>query len=111
MNKPPIDRLLYRVCYSETTPESAEQGDFSDTGPLHEEYNCDDFDAVIRMVQEYGSAGWSSWPHCKGTADWLQSDWEITDYSTATERQTTIHAVNNRSLKYLEKAWSAVCQK
>lgn len=106
MNRPPIDRLLYQINYSETTPESAEQGDFSDIGSLFEEYDCGDFDAVVRMVREYGSEGWSSQPHCKGTGDWLMSGWEITDYTTMTSRQTTIHAVNNRSLKYLERAWS-----
>lgn len=107
----PIDRLKFTINYAETTPESAENGENSDSGPLFEEYDCDDFDAVIRMVEQYGSGGWSSWPHCKGTGDWLMSHWEMEDYSTATERQTTIHAVNNRSLKYLEKAWSVVCAK
>lgn len=107
MNTPPIDRLLYRICYAETTPESAEHGENSDSGVHEDEWSCDTFDDVISMVKMFGEESWSSSPHNKGQHDWLMSSWSVQDYATMTERQTTIHALNDRSLKYLEKAWDS----
>lgn len=103
-----IPRLVYRICYSETTPESAAEGEHSDCGVHEEEWSCDTFDDVISMVKMFGEESWSSWPHIKGQDDYLQSSWSVQDYGTMTERQTTIHALNPRALKYLEKAWSTL---
>ena len=101
----PIDRLLYNIAYSETTPESAELGDLSDTGTLYLDYHCESFEDVVNMIKSYGVEGWSSSPHIKGTFDWLSSGYQVEDYATLTERETSIHPNNRRALRYLEKAW------
>lgn len=101
----PIDRLLYNISYSETTPESAECGDLSDNGSLFKGYHCESFEDVVNMIKSYGAEGWSSSPHIKGTFDWLTSGWQTEDYTTMTERETSIHPNNKRALRYLEKAW------
>lgn len=106
MNKPPIDRLQYRICFEEVTPESAADGEHSDSGVEHECWTCDTFDEVVSLVRNHGAEGWSSQPHRKGDHGWLSSGWETDDSWTMTERQTTIHALNERSLKYLEKAYT-----
>lgn len=104
-----IPRLVYRICYSETTPESAEHGEFSGNGVHDDEWHCETFNDVICTIKMFGEEGWSSHPHDKGCMhDWLQSGWSVQDHTVMLERQTSIHPLNPRALKYLEKAWSTL---
>lgn len=70
-------------CFSDTTPESAEHGDWEETGILSE-WNL----TFRELVEEL--AGHRKWQHVEG-ADWLTTGFHIIDYGTGREREETLH--------------------
>ena len=70
-------------CYSEITPESAENGDFSDHGFV---YESQDF-TFSELVREIRHGGFTFY----GGSDWLSTGYSTQDYRTGTEREETLH--------------------
>lgn len=80
--------ILIDKCYSEITPESAEDGDTSDAG--FEWINCPvSFRELVDYMREHSNP--SNMPASGGTFEWYSTGYSIDDYATGTERETTIH--------------------
>lgn len=74
--------------YSETTPESAEDGDHSDSGFVNEGEGMD-FRDVMRELRDCSEL--SEYPAPVHAGAWASTDWYTTDYSTGTDRQESVH--------------------
>ena len=77
--------LVFKVdkTYAEMTPESAEHGDYDDTGFVWE-----DVEYTFReLVDELSSREWSP---AEG-ADWFSNGWSVIDYSELREREECLH--------------------
>ena len=79
--------ILVDRTYSEITPESAEDGDFSDTGLISqdEEYS---FSELVKLMKGHPQA--SSSPH-ESINTWYSTGYYTSDYRTCTEREECIH--------------------
>lgn len=101
MKKPP--EFLISRTYSEVTPESAEDGETSDTGIIDERARYD-FRQLIDLMRQHPEASAS---HETGPRVWYSTGYQVDDYSTGTEREETIHwRTDNlpRHAKYWAKA-------
>jgi hypothetical protein len=69
--------------YQHATPESASEGDYSDTGYVFEDrvYTLSELKAYIR------SEGFGR----EGRTGWMETDWSVVDYSTGTEGSESLH--------------------
>lgn len=76
-------KILVSRCYAETTPESADDGDHSDSGFVYESEPMT-FSELVREIRGEGF----NW--CPG-ADWLLADCGCVDFSTGTHREETLH--------------------
>ena len=92
-----IERLSFSVTYQTTTPESSEYGEFNEGGFLFEDYEPDDIQDIISLINSYRCFNWS----CSDGSGWLSSDSEVIDYSTMEEIMYSMHANNDRSARYL----------
>ena len=88
------------MTYTEITPESAEQGEFSDCGFIWEGAHC-----TFSELVDYVKKGFTDWSNSDKTG-WLSTGFSIDDYRTMTERQEELHANNERSFRYLKKAYN-----
>jgi hypothetical protein len=80
--------IIISRTYAETTPESAEIGDFSDTGFITQ-YEEVTFTQLVELMRDYSSASQS--PN-DGSIDVSYSTGFYTScYRTGTDRQDTIH--------------------
>lgn len=75
--------ILVSRCYSEVTPESAEDGDFSDSGFVHE--------AVEMTPQELAREIRLGAFHREGCTEGLSTGFHTKCYRTGTEREETLH--------------------
>ena len=90
--------------YSEITPESAEAGDFSDTGSLGTQ-DVTFRELVHLMRREFRNP--SCVPSSGDTWEWLSTGYFMEDYRTCTEREEGIHFDRSnpeRKVKYWRKA-------
>lgn len=78
--------ILISKTYYETTPESAENGDFSDTGLVYENAEFT-FRELVRELRDYSES--SSYP-CTDTS-WVSTGFGVDDYSTGTETEYSLH--------------------
>ncbi len=80
--------ILISRTYSETTPESAEDGDFSETGFITEKEEVS-FRELVDLMSNHNLAS------CSGgnfnTYVWFSCGSFTSDYSTGTEREESIH--------------------
>lgn len=86
--------------YSETTPESAALGDYSDTGWEIETSNDWTLKDIVRAVRDQGC------DHIQGHGSYLYIyGWTYTPcYKTGTDRQLCLHIASSpRAIKRLEK--------
>lgn len=76
-------RFLVSITYSEVTPESAAEGDFSKTGFVSEdqEYTLEELKSLIK------SGGW----YREGRTRWMTTGSWVSDYRTGTEREENLH--------------------
>lgn len=80
--------VLINRTFDETTPESAANGEWSNSGFIAENEVCTFRELVAHMKSHRecscgpASADWNAW---------FSSGFEIEDYGTMTERQTSIH--------------------
>ena len=79
--------ILINRTFTEVTPESAENGDFSDSGFLaeNEAVTFRELVELMRIHREPSNSGKIS------TNTWFSTYPEITDYSTCTETTESIH--------------------
>lgn len=99
--------LLVSKTYSQVTPESSEDGDFSDTGFIFEDEEHS-FRELVDLMREHGEP--SCYPASGETYEWLSSGWDTTDYSTGEQEQTSIHYSRNnppRNARYWRLAMRA----
>ena len=83
----PKERFLVSRCYSEITPDSAEDGDFSDTGYVTDPrwMTLEDVLHELRDCTEISSNG-------KLTGyEWARTGYSVSDYQDGTEREETVH--------------------
>ena len=78
-----LPTILVSRCYSETTPESVEDGDISDSGFIFQEEEM--------TVQELAREIRRECFHPETGSDWLSTGYYISNYSTGTEREETLH--------------------
>jgi hypothetical protein len=86
--------ILINRTYAETTPESAEIGDFSDTGFIEQDEQVT-FRQLVELMRDYPHASQS--PH-DGNIDVSHStSWYTSDYRTGTNRGESIHYSHNNT--------------
>jgi len=83
-----MNALIISRSYSETTPESAEDGDFSDTGFVYEAQEFT-FRELVEELRDCYTLSES--PSRGGRHVWASTSWETSDYSTGTEREENVH--------------------
>lgn len=106
MNTP---TLLISRCYSTVTPESAEAGDFADTGHVYESADFT-FRELVRELRDFYSLSCSHPGPSPDASIWACSGFEVSDYSTGEEREETLHFSRDnppRFHKYWGKALRA----
>ena len=99
--------LLISRTYAETTPESAEDGDFSDTGFVYEDTEFT-FRELVRELRDCQHLSESHPGDCATV--WACTGFETVNYYTGTEREESIHFSRSNSprmLKYWRKALKA----
>jgi len=79
--QPPF--ILITRCYSEVTPESAENGDTSDAGFVYEDAPFT-FSDLVREIENGGF-------HRDGGTEWLSTYPWVESYETMTERDESLH--------------------
>ena len=96
--------ILITKTYTECTPESAEDGDYSDQGVIQEDESYT-FGELVRALREHREC--SEYPVSDSTFTWFSSGFDMVDYQTGTERETAIHysrANPPRNAKHWAKA-------
>lgn len=99
--------LLISRTYSEVTPESAEDGDFSDTGLVYENTEFT-FRELVRELRDCSQLSASHPGDCWHV--WASTGFFTSDYSTGTEREESVHFSrdnDHRLVKYWRKALKA----
>lgn len=91
--------ILVSRCYSETTPESAESGDFSDHGFVYEREPR----TFSELVREIESGGFSQ----AGATGWLCTGYSCVDYRTGTDREETLHFCRDQPERLRKWFWLA----
>ena len=74
--------------YSEWTPETAEDGEFSDNGFIAEKEEVT-FRELVELMEAHDHPSQS--PNDGSTDVWYSTEAYIDDYGTGTERQESIH--------------------
>jgi len=95
--------LLISRCYSTITPESAENGDFADTGHVYEATPFT-FSELVRELRDFYSLSCSHPGPRPCASVWACSGYQVTDYSTGEEREETLHFSRDNAPR-LEKYW------
>jgi len=101
--------ILVSRTYSEITPESSADGDFSDQGFIHEKEPFT-FRDLVSTLRRDGFTHSSCYPPRGGAFEWAQTPFSVTDYGTMTERQECLHFSRSnppQKLKYWQKAFRA----
>jgi hypothetical protein len=80
---------IIRVCYSEITPESAEDGDTSDSGLVGEVDGFDALEEAVIYVINQGAYFFSGSDYYE--YGWYCTGHQVVSYETLTEREETFH--------------------
>lgn len=99
--------ILVNSYYSETTPESAEQGENSDNGIIWEDREITFRELVEYLNNKFTTA--SDYP--VSLYSWFSTGYYVKDYRTITEREETLHFSRSNphyKIKYWHKAIKAV---
>ncbi len=86
--------ILINRTYAETIPESAEIGDFSDTGLIEQDQQVT-FKELVELMRDYYNASQS--PHNGSTDVWFSTSWNVTNYRTGTSREVSMHYSQNNT--------------
>ena len=82
------DYIIISRTFAETTPESAEDGDFSETGFVTEREEIS-FHDLVKLMREHNIPSQS--PNNGGIDVWYSTGFQTEDYGTGTEREESIH--------------------
>jgi len=93
--------ILINRTFCETTPESAELGDFSNQGFIEVNQKVS-FTELIDLMKECNEC--SQYPNDGNTNVWYSTQFYNTDYRTGTDRQESIHFSNNNTAN-IAKYW------
>jgi len=99
--------LLISKTYSEVTPESAENGEHSDSGFVFQDEPFT-FRELVEELRNFSCM--SSCPSDGSTHDWASTYMETVDYATGTDREESLHFSRKnpaRAGKYWAKALRA----
>jgi hypothetical protein len=99
--------IIISQTYAEITPESVDDGDFSETGFVFEDTGYT-FRELVDLMREHREP--SQWPNDGQTTVWLSSGFDMTGYRTCTGRETSIHYSRSnppRNHKYWRRAMLA----
>ena len=99
-----MESLEFSVTYTTVTPESAEYGDFEDSGFEIESITFDYFAELVGYLESNGFRNWSD----SSNTGWLSTDYEVEDYETMEEKQLSIHSQNQRAQRYLGLAYKFI---
>ena len=80
--------LIISRTYQECTPESADDGDFSEYGFVYEDTEFS-FRDLVKELRDF--SGMSSWPSHGDPRDWATQHHETTCYTTGTTRAESLH--------------------
>ena len=105
-----MSKITYSITYNEITPESAEYGDFSDTGFSEEDSKCDFRELVDMLENIFCCSNSSPVSACSLEFVWFSTEYSIECYASLTERQESLHIAKDavsqrayrRALKYLK---------
>ena len=84
-------RYLVNRTYTEVTPESAENGDFSDSGMVYEN-EPHTLESLLHELQDCSELSVS--PATQATIrsrTWASTQYDTEDYTTDTQRQESVH--------------------
>ena len=81
--------ILISKTFSETTPESCEDSDFSDTGFIEESQEVT-FTELVDLMKDHNNASCSP-DSFDNIHTWYSTGFYVDDYSTGTEREESIH--------------------
>lgn len=96
--------ILINKTFSRTTPESAEEGEFSETGFEWENAEVTFHELVELMESHYNP---SCYPADGGIYEWYSTNFEVIDYQEMIEEETSIHYSSDnppRKAKYWKLA-------
>ena len=94
--------ILISRTFSETTPESVEDGDFSDSGFISEREEVT-FRELVEIMEKHRQPSTSG-----GEIDtnvWFSTGFEVIDYGSGTEQEECIH-FHRDNTPNAEKYWS-----
>ena len=97
--------ILVNICYQYITPESAEDGEFSDSFMYAENAEYSFRELVQALKRVYNQASCS--PASGSIFEWYETGFDIIDYRTGEEENKTIHYSRDnpaRKAKYWKKA-------
>lgn len=80
--------ILINRTFSEITPESCEDADFSDHGFISEN-EAVTFSELVELMKRHPQA--SEWPNSGSPQVWYSTGYEVEDYGTRTEREECMH--------------------
>jgi len=84
--------ILISRTYSEVTPESAEDGEESESGFICEDAAYE-FRELVRLLREHRNP--SCYPATGSTREWYSTGYDVADYRTGTEREECVHFSRN----------------
>lgn len=80
--------ILINRTFSEITPESCENADFSDNGFISEK-EAVTFSELVELMKRHSQA--SEWPNNGNLHVWYSTGYQVEDYGTGTEREECLH--------------------
>lgn len=98
--------IIINRTYSEITPESVEDGDFSDNGFITEREEIS-FRELVCLMREHPYPSASGMDINKNV--WFSSGFQITDFSDGTEREECIH-FHSDNVPMIEKYWKRAAE-
>lgn len=99
--------ILISRTFTEITPESAENAEFSDSGYISQK-EAVTFSELVRLMQAHNNA--STYPNNGSTDIWYSTGYYIDDYTTGTETEESMHFHPDNTpnvAKYWK--WAAKC--
>jgi hypothetical protein len=82
--------IIISRTYAETTPESAEIGDFSDTGFITEREQVT-FKKLVELMKQHSYCSSSGTNYTPTITDSFGTQWYTANYRTGTDREERIH--------------------
>ena len=100
----------YAITFSSTTPESVDNGDFSETGFITEntERSEDWKEELQYEIRNYGFYSPSCSPWYPSINIWYSSGYSVEDYGTGEEREYNLHVSGDWTEEELKELWEMI---